>query len=121
MELQSLGREGVRLSRRPTQFHFSWPAGTKPSEVGLTFLNEAFVRGSQALVSPNHLVFYLHVDDGVCFGKPPAPNATSCLCDEMAEAVAEAWEELGFLVPDRSLRRPTAKALGFEWEENTEL
>ena len=121
MELQALGREGVRLSRRPSQFHFSWSAGTQPSEVGLTFLNEAFIRGSRALVSPKHLVFYLHADDGVCFGKPPAPKSSSCLCGEMAETIAEAWEEMGFLVPERSLRRPTAKALGFEWEEDPGL
>ena len=117
IELRDRGREGVRLSKRPARFHFSWSSETPRSGVRLSVLNEAFIAGSRALIAPESASFYLHVDDGVFFSKPPPLPSQASLGDSMAVAVAEAWEDLGFSVPDRALRQPVAKALGFIWEE----
>ena len=115
--MRDRGRKGVRLSRRPARFHFSWSSRVPRSGAQLSVLNEAFIEGSRALIAPESAAFYLHVDDGVFFSKPPTLPSQASLGDSMAVAVAEAWEDLGFSVPDRALRRPVAKALGFIWEE----
>ena len=86
---------------------------TKPTAVvpvGVAILNEQEVRGFKTVVEAHQWAFYLHVDDGAFIS---CSDSTS---DALMNYTADALENIGFQVKDRTPAGDCLKIIGFEVE-----
>ena len=72
-------------------------------------LNELNETGKHMLLNPKQLAAYLHVDDAIFMTTRNADPS----CNEVMEAVANAMEEVGFLVPEQTTSDKMEKVVGY--------
>ena len=79
-------------------------------------LNELYGRGGRVRLRERDAAGYVHVDDGVIVvaherGQRPAAPA----CDDVMMRLAAAWEETGFLVPERVAADASTRVVGYQF------
>ena len=103
------GPTGWRRAEAPIPRVSNWslePTSTQPQ--GLAVLNECAARGSRAVVNEARHAFYLHVEDGVF------STASAEAADALMHEAADALEQQGFVVGDRTQASECTKVVGFE-------
>ena len=102
------GPLGWRRTGEPISRVSNWSTrATAVFPVGVSILNEQEVRGQKTVIEPHQWAFYLHVDDGAFIS---SADSTS---DALMNHTADALEEIGFEVKDRTPAGDCLKIIGF--------
>ena len=76
-------------------------------------LNEKYGRGGRFCLCPEDVGCYVHVDDGVVMTVGEECQGSAPKCNGLMHRVADAWEETGFLVPERVEAADDMKVVGY--------
>ena len=77
----------------------------------MVMLNEEAIKGTRVALSKEQLALYMHVDDGIFIGDGKSRNPSSA--DSWMEVMANALEDVGFLVKDRQRNSELDRVVGY--------
>ena len=77
----------------------------------MVILNEESVKGTRVALSAEQLAVYVHVDDGIFLGD--GNSSIRGNADHWMEKMADALEEVGFIVKDRQPDSVLDKVVGY--------
>lgn len=111
MQVAALGPTGfmrVEGAKPPTT---CWSTDAKHGyKMGMHVLNEAVALRQRKVIDKCQGAVYLHVDDTVILTTTNAQTPA----DDLMQAIAEGYEQIGFVVPERVQNSDVIKVLGFE-------
>ena len=119
MALTGSGPTGWRRGTALTPKISNWTTYSEAGQPGIAFLNEEAVRGVGVCLTPSQSALYMHVDDGVVMtsGADGASEAGD-RCNTIMEFAADALEDSGFVVNDRTRWQDLNKIIGYEVENS---
>ena len=80
-------------------------------------LNERYVKGGRIKLGLRDAAAYVHVDDGVSISAARRGSVTGKpACNDVMELVANAWQEIGVLVPERVEAGCETRAVGYVFQ-----
>ena len=89
----------------------SWSVGQTGAAPGISIRNETAARGAGVILGASSQAFYLHVDDGVIAASSPPASAGAA--DATMNLLADALEDVGFVVTDRNSADTLDKIIGY--------
>ena len=115
MKLNGLGPTGFMRVKGSVAPLSAWSTSANAKhQFGVHVMNEAVALKQRKHLSKVQGAMYLHVDDTVVITQKGA----AVHADDLMQAVAENYEDKGFIVPERVSAKEVVKVVGFEIDSN---
>ena len=115
MKLNGLGPTGFMRVKGSVAPLSAWSTSANSKhQFGVHVMNEAVALKQRKHLSKVQGAMYLHVDDTVVITQ----RGAAVHADDLMQAVAENYENKGFLVPERVQAKEVVKVVGFEIDPN---